>query len=228
MSLLPVMFFSCNDYHRIEGNQHVINETRSTPDFTEVIVSGDFEVYLSTSNVIDVEVEAEENLLPYIETEVKSNTLHIGVREHRNLENNFPMKIYISAPEYSGINLSGSGSITTDSISGNSVDFNVSGSGIITSLAYFHKTDADISGSGRLELTGITDESSYDISGSGKISAYEFITDTCFCDISGSGKMYLTVEDLLDVRITGSGSVYYQGNPVVRTSITGSGHVMQN
>jgi hypothetical protein len=228
MFLLPVVFNSCKNYNRIEGNHHVSEETRSTPTFTEVNVSGDFEVFLTTDSFTDVVVEAEENLIPYIETEVKNNTLHIDVRPHRSLENHYPMKIYVSAPAYSGIRLSGSGSVSTDSISGYSMNFDVSGSGRITSTAYFQKTDAEISGSGHLELTGTTDECSFDISGSGKISAYTFVANRCFCDISGSGKMYVNVIDLLDVRISGSGSVYYIGNPAIQSHITGSGQISHN
>lgn len=223
---LVLAFMSCRNYHAIEGNHNVEQEVRNIQNFSKVHSSDEFEVYITESSVYEVTVEAEENLIPYIETEKDGDELKIEVKRNRRLDNNYPIKVFVSAPHFSEIHLSGSGTITTDSLHSNYIDYEISGSGKIYSIIDANKIDVKISGSGRFDLSGDVSEADVIISGSGKFSAYECYMDTCFCDISGSGKMYINVSDYLDVRISGSGSVYYKGNPIIRTSISGSGHII--
>lgn len=211
---------------KIEGNYHVTSVNRSLSNFTEIVSEGSYDVYYSYDSINRVTVEAEENIIPYIETEVHGNSLVIKTDRFKRLETHFPIKIYVNTPELTNVILSGSGSITADSINTQDLTIVLQGSGNITSESYTKLLKATITGSGDLYLSGHTSSGECNISGSGVISGYNIIQDTCFASISGSGSMKLQVIDYLNAEITGSGKIFYIGNPIVNTQISGSGKVI--
>jgi len=212
--------------HRIEGNHHVVTEERSSSSFSELTCENDFEVYYSYSPNFIVSVEAEENLIPFIETGVHGHDMVVKTREHIRFENHFPIKVFVQAPYINDVILSGSGHIYIDSVNVNDIHILLSGSGNIDAKINSNSLNTKISGSGNVNLYGRTRQTDLKISGSGELYAYSLQQDTSYVEISGSGSMKLWVTDYLDVRISGSGEVYYQGNPVVTSHITGSGKVI--
>jgi hypothetical protein len=212
--------------HRIEGNYNVVSENRNLAAFTQITSEGEYDVYYSQGQNYLVTIEAEGNLIPFIETGIHGHDLVVKTRDHRRLENHFPIKIFVEAPYVDDVILSGSGKIYIDSLNTSNLHLLLSGSGDIEGKIWTNTANTKISGSGNINLQGAVYQSEMDISGSGEIYAFSLQQDTCFANISGSGKMKLWVTDFLDVSITGSGKVYYQGNPVVSTHITGSGNVI--
>lgn len=217
---------SCVHPFRIEGNYNVITVHRDLGVFNAIESKGSLDVRIIRDSICFVEIEGEENLIPYIDTDIHDGTLEIDVKSHRNLDPNYPIIIYVHVPTLESIDLSGSGSIESDSLVSQHMDVNVSGSGDISLLLVSSNVNATVSGSGGISLFGSASTADFKISGSGNIHAYSFPVSECMADISGSGNMYLTVSDLLDVHISGSGDVYYYGNPSVTVSISGSGHVV--
>ncbi|MBN2728073.1 MAG: DUF2807 domain-containing protein [Bacteroidales bacterium] len=217
---------SCFNSHHIEGNNNVISQTRSLPVFTDIENEGSLDVMYVQDSVYFVEIEAEGNLIPYIETDVYGTELRIRVQRRRNLDPNYPINIYVHAPTLNSVNLSGSGSIVCDTVQTSYLNVKISGSGQITMPMICNNLNAKISGSGDMYLSGTATRGDLDISGSGTIYGYNLQQTECIADISGSGNMYLNVSDLLDVVISGSGDVYYMGSAAVSTSISGSGSVI--
>jgi hypothetical protein len=228
MAATIIALAGCSDYHRIEGNNHPVTENRNLSGFTEVNLSSDFQVIIKHDSVFSVTVEAEENLLPYIETEMGGGVLHIGVQRNHHLSPNYPIKVTVQMPELSGARLSGSGTMLCDTFTTQQMVTDISGSGTIKMGLHANKIFADISGSGELNLAGTVNDADLSISGSGDIFALPLLANTCKANISGSGNIYITVANSLDVRISGSGNVYYSGSPSVNASISGSGKVIHN
>ena len=118
----------------IEGNGIPASEKRHTQTFNKVKSSGSFEVYIAHGDEHRVTVNAEENVLPFIETYVSNGKLILDIEDHTSIRNDFPMEIFITTPELNGISLSGSGRISTDYFESNRLELLLSGSGdIITS-----------------------------------------------------------------------------------------------
>jgi hypothetical protein len=224
--LLFLPLTACIHHLRVEGNHHVVTESRNVSSFSEVKSQGDFEVNVIRDSIQFVEVEAEENLMPYIETHVSGNDLCVKTKNHRWLDNNFPIRVTVHTPSIDKLDLSGSGSLNADSLNIQSLSIDLSGSGEMDINAHARYLTAKISGSGHMTLSGDADESDIEISGSGRVDGYNMVQDTCFADISGSGHMYIQVIKFLDVKISGSGKIHYLGNPVINTDISGSGEVV--
>ena len=217
------MIFSC-----IRGNGYIVTEELTiSSDFNKIANTGPFEVYLTQSPTYAMEIEAEENLLPYIITRISNEELEIKTRRNRCFRSSEPIILYISIPEIYGLSLSGSGFFICDSINTSCIDLDISGSGDIELGLTTEYIDANISGSGKIELWGTADESDFTISGSGSFRCFDLEQDMCFANIPGSGNMYVYVNELLDVMISGSGKVFYIGNPEVTARISGSGEVIK-
>ncbi|MBA4410296.1 MAG: head GIN domain-containing protein [Bacteroidota bacterium] len=217
---------SCIEDIFIEGNGISRTESRSASGFDQISSSGDFLVTVLPGSKYSVEVTAETNLLPYIETDVVGNTLKIRTQGLYSLRDHDPIEIYITTPVLNGITLSGSGLIETGSFSSDDFRMTLSGSGDIDTQISADKIKANVSGSGTIYIEGDAFESEFVISGSGKIKSYDLEQNICQAIISGSGDMYVNVSEIIDARISGSGKVNYINYPVVHTSISGTGKVV--
>ena len=232
--LLPIILLalclslsSCLDLiDGIDGNNHPATEFRNVSAFSGVVSRGAFEVRIIQGSTNEVEIEAESNLLQFIETRVLGKNLIIKTHNSRRLNNHQPMIITVTTTEIDKIELDGSGEIIAHNLSATELDVNLSGSGDIDLEATVDEMYASISGSGNIYLEGVTDYSKMHVSGSGDIHAKDFIQNHCEASISGSGKMYIYVNDVIEALISGSGSIYYDGNPDVSSRISGSGKVV--
>lgn len=218
---------SCFDNITIRGNGIAETQGRTVPAFNKLKSSGSFDVHITKGDETEVIVNAESNILPYIETYVSGNTLMIDIRGIHNVNNRLPMEVYITVPTIESIKQSGSGIITTDYFAAENFDVSISGSGRISTAVEALQINASVSGSGMLDISGEAQQINYAISGSGKIDSYNLTAKNCNAAISGSGNMYVNAQDYLIAKISGSGNIYYSGNPNLEIHVSGSGKVIK-
>ncbi len=217
----------CIEDFTIHGNGIEATEGRIVGEFSELKSSGSFDVHITEGVEYEVVVNAESNIIPYIETYVRGNTLEIDIRGLHNMKNRLPMEVFVTTPYMGSIKQSGSGIITSDYFTVEDFEVFISGSGRISTAVDANSINAGISGSGVLEITGVANMANYSISGSGKIESDNLSLNDCNAIISGSGDMYVNASESIDARISGSGNVYYYGNPSIETHISGSGRIIK-
>lgn len=227
-TLLLFAATSCIDDITIRGNGIGATQGRSVSGFDKVMSSGNFEVHITKGNGFELVLNAEENILPYIETSLSGNTLLIDIPGLHNVKNRLPMKVFITVPTLTGVKQSGSGNITTDYFTTDKMELFISGSGSISTAVDANIVDAFISGSGWLKIAGDANQSNLSISGSGNIDSYNLMVNDCDANISGSGNMQVNAIQSIYAKISGSGSIYYSGNPDIETNISGSGKVIRD
>jgi len=225
--IITGLLVSCGkNYMYVRGNGQIGAETRNVQPFEGVVLEGSFEVIIKHDTITEVIVEAETNLIPFIETYVTGTALVVREKPHTNLKANDPIRVFVKTPKLRYAELEGSGMLSTEQFVSDNLNLNISGSGRLESGGVLKRVYGFISGSGEIYLSGLADIAEFSISGSGNIDAYALQADTCYANISGSGNMYVYVIDLLDAGISGSGNIYYKGNPTVYNNITGSGAVI--
>ncbi|MFH1119517.1 MAG: head GIN domain-containing protein [Bacteroidota bacterium] len=212
---------------RIEGNYNLQTKERTSGPFTGVESKGSFRVEIIPDNDTWIEVKAESNVIPYIETWTDGNTLTVEYRQGYNIREHYPVEVFLHTPELESIRISGSGRVVSGSFDSPRADIHISGSGSIDCAFETNHLEAVISGSGNLMISGTADETELRISGSGNIQSLDLLQYNCSADISGSGNIKASVSHALDARISGSGCVYYIGDPVVTAHISGSGRVVK-
>ena len=92
----------------ISGNGHVVEETRNVSGFSGVHASTGIDVYLYEGNNFDVKVEADENLMEIILTEVEGKMLVIKT-DRVNIRNAKSKKVYVTLPRLTELKISSAG-----------------------------------------------------------------------------------------------------------------------
>ena len=225
-----ILLYSCNYIRgeRVRGNGNLIKQDRNVGSFGGVMASGSFDVHIS-SGPNQLQIEAEDNILPYIETTVENNTLKISTKEGYWLRPKRDVTIYVSAQDFQNVEVHGSGNIIGDNTinSRNSMNVSIDGSGDIRMTVHSPNVHARISGSGSIRLGGETTVFNSEIHGSGDIKAFEMKSAESKVEIGGSGSAEVTAANKLNVEVNGSGDVRYIGNPQVSSNIRGSGSVVK-
>lgn len=222
------IFSSCYNFSLrcIDGNGKLIEENRFHESFSQVFSAGSFDVLITNDTIYEIQIEAEENLMQYIETEVRGSKLYIEERENRCLRTNYPIVIRIKMPELTGVTLAGSGDIFCDSVNTEIFDIELLGSGNINTTIWADYVEATLAGSGEILISGEADQTDLVIPGSGNIRALDLVQNECYAEIAGSGNIRVYVLDYLNAKILGSGNIYYKGNPDIDYQILGSGDVI--
>lgn len=215
---------------RVAGNGDIATEARDTGSFDGIAVSGGFNVVVRQGTVHKVEVKADRNLLPVIETRVvdggKGRTLQIEPKKGVNIQTATTPSFVIELPSLRAISVAGSGTVKVEAMKTGGVDAAIAGSGDIR----FANLEADklamkVSGSGDIVAAGRCANASVSIAGSGDVKAADLVAEEVKVSIAGSGDAVVNATKKLHVSIAGSGDVKYAGSPEITSSIAGSGKV---
>lgn len=190
----------------VVGSGKPARDMRTVSRFNAINVAGSGRLIVRQTGWESLKIQADDNILPLIESEVVNGELRLGIRDHGSVEPRTPIVYEVTVKDLNAIRLSGSLSARIDSIHTDQLDFSISGSG-----------EATVSGSARRQTI--------DISGSGDYDASACAGQSAQVDISGSGHVIVRVLEDLDAGISGSGSIEYIGSPNVTAHISGSGGV---
>lgn len=212
----------------MQGSGNVVTEVREVRDFNEVHLTGSGTLTVEQGDEESLTIEAEDNVIPEIETEVRNHILTIGYRHNRfgPMHPMRPIKYNLTVRHLNCIRSSGSANMRMPSLRTDRLEIHISGSG----NAELGNLIADelstrISGSGQFDVVGEVPMQDVRISGSGDYRARDVQSKDVEVTVSGSGRAEVRASRQLAVRISGSGDVEYIGSPNVVRRITGSGRV---
>jgi hypothetical protein len=211
---------------RIKGSGTIKQEVRSQDPFKSISTSGSYNVYIQQGSKRDIQIEADDNLLPYIVTTVEGDELRINTKKGFDIKPSKTINIYVTVEELAALNSSGSGGFySKSSLKGDKVVFSFSGSTIADMDLNSNALSVRISGSSKLNLKGTIPQTNYGISGSGNIDAFDLHSDNVKVEVSGSGKLDVYAEKKLDISVSGVGNVRYKGNASLSQSSSGMSKV---
>lgn len=228
--ILPLLAIGCaslpaTTVNVTRGSGRVVSENRDVKDFQGVSLSGSGDLIITQGNSETLRIDAEDNILPLIESEVRGGTLYLGFKPNSgSITTNVPVKYTLSVKILNAINLSGSGSVQADNLKANSLAITTSGSGSVDIKTLTTDTlKLIMSGSGSASLAGLAGQQTAQVSGSGSYQAGSLDTQQTTTILTGSGNMTVWARDSLNITNSGSGSVDYYGKPILNQVITGSG-----
>ncbi len=210
MLLISVIISSCN---MMTGSGRRVTEKRSVHDFTEIESAGSIEIEISHGDKLEVEVEADDNILSRVLTRVKNGRMSVMFEE--GSYKNVHAKVFVTIPSVDMLLVSGSGAIISrDTISNNeNILLEINGSGSIQAMVNSPSVKAEVEGSGSISVSGRTKTFTVKNSGSGSINASGLLSESAIVKNSGSGTSNVFASVMLDVDLDGSGDVTYGGNP---------------
>jgi hypothetical protein len=210
------------------GSGNVISETRKVSGFDAVSISYPAEIMIKQGSSESLKIEAEDNLMPNLKTEVKGGTLEIFYKRDGNKHVNptKTVKITIVVKDLSNVDFTSAGDLTIDGLKTNGLDVSLSGAGNLNLNKITVKTlGVSLSGAGSLNASGTADDLSLDISGFGDFKGKELHSQDARVQISGAGSATTWVDNNLDAQISGAGSIGYYGSASVTKQISGVGGI---
>ena len=222
-----VIAFTLNScINTIDGNGEVVSENRKVTSFNKIDISGGYEVLLNQGNSENLEIEADENLMELIETEVKNNTLYIS--STKPIGDSESLKLYITTVNLEDIDVSGAIDLKNKgTFKSENLEIEVSGAADIDLDIEVENLTMDMSGASETTLSGSASNFDIELSGAGELQAKKLKTRNTSIDISGAGSAEVFAKKTLKVSVSGAGSVKYKGNPKVEEDISGAGSVQE-
>ena len=174
-----------------------------------------------------VTIEAEENLMQYINIDKDGDKLKVKVMEGINLRTRKDIHIRVSLPKVESIGFAGSGHVNVKGTIKDveKLELSVAGSGDIVAALDCPEVEGDIAGAGSITLSGTTRKLKLDVAGAGDCKCEKLLAEEVNISIAGSGNAWVYASIKLDVSVAGSGDIYYRGNPSIKQSIAGSGDI---
>ena len=205
------------------GNGKVVKQERKVEAFDAIDVSGAFDVLLSQGATQSVFVEADENLMPIIKTEVVGGTLRI--ENKKPIHDSKCLKIYITVPELKKIEISGAVDIETQTkFTETELRIEISGATDAKLDLAVQKLIVSSSGGCKLTVTGMANNFTLDASGAVNVYAYNLLCENVSIDISGAGDAEVNASKEIKADISGAANVKYKGNPAkVWSDVSGAG-----
>lgn len=209
------------------GNGIVVEETRAIGGCSGVDLQGVGGLYIRQGPREQLTVRAEENLLPYLKTEVHAGTLLIW-KDPATLRNTHPIEYHLTLVDVDRVVLSGAGQIRGEDLRTGPLQVSLLGAGNVEIVGLDATgLDVGVSGAGNATLSGSVEEQAITLSSAGAYDGRDLDSARADVLIRSIGSATVRVRDRLDATIDGSGSVYYVGDPVVHSLIRGSGDVVQ-
>jgi hypothetical protein len=210
-------------FNGIKGNGNVVKQERQISSFNSLEVGGAFRVFLSQGDKVALTVEADENLLGVIKTNVIGNTLKISTTE--DINNSEALNIYLTITDLKEMEISGACKLTCENkIKLNDLDMECSGASDVELKLAANNLELDFSGASQVDMFGSANEVNLDLSGASDLDAIELEAEKYTADISGASNAKINVKSELSVDVSGAASLKYKGEPkLIQTDVSGAG-----
>ena len=219
----------------IRGSGKVVVEDRKVSGFDNILVSGAGRVIITQGDSESLSIETDDNLMKYIKTEVKGDTLEIGFsddvvfssgRGRIALDPSDGFIFRVSVIDLKGIAVSGAADFEVEKLKTDSFNISLSGAGQVSVDDLDGKSvNVLVSGAGDVKLAGRVESQVVRLNGFGRYQAFDLESQEASITISGAGGAEVWVTDNLDVTISGAGDVKYYGSPSVTPNISGVGRI---
>jgi len=191
------------------GSGKVIEKDVAVSDFDKIDAQGIGSVFVEIGDEEAVRIEAEDNLMEYIEVEVRGDTLEIRQRPGVGLRPTRSLNFYVTAKDLDGLTLSGTGDVEVKDNLESKKDFTLR-----------------LSGAGDITLADLEAESiTLKLSGTGDLTAKKWDAPSAEIVVGGAGSARIEEikSDTLTTKISGTGSVTVDGGEVENQTVDISG-----
>ncbi|HEV2866419.1 MAG TPA: head GIN domain-containing protein [Allosphingosinicella sp.] len=189
----------------VEGSGRAARAARAAAPFTAIEVEGPTTLEVIVGQRESIEVEADDNLLDRITTEVDGTILRIGTSGAFRTRMTPVVRVTVRGLER--VKLRGSGDAWIRGIDGDRLDLVLQGSGDLHAEGRAGAVTADLYGSGNMELE--------------RLSAPAF-------DVSlyGTGNVRVHATGTLSAAVYGTGRIAFSGDPqILRRAVYGPGSI---
>lgn len=180
----------------VNGSGNVVTESRALGPFHAVSFSGIGHLVLEQTGSPSLTITAEDNIQPFLVSEVVDGWLTLGVAPNTNLGRVQRIEFRLTVPALDELSVSGAASVDATGIDTDRLDVAVTGVMTVT-----------IAGRAAHQDISITGASTYD--------AAALDSRTVTVDATGASRVIVRVSEALTARVRGASTVTYIGTPSV-------------
>ena len=195
----------CKLHRGIAGSGVRKTEKRDLKSFNAINTTGAYEIDVTCQKPASFEIEADDNILPLIKTEVRDGILFLS--SDQPFHSAKPVSLRITLPDLNSVSSHGAGQVKI--ADANSSDLRIESTGATSVVA-----------------AGTAKSVSISSTGAGEIDTSKLRAEKAKVEVSGAASIDVYANDQLDVKVSGVGHVSYSGNPkVVNKHVSGIGSV---
>lgn len=209
----------------VKGNGEVVEETRKVAeDFTIVSASEGIDVFVTQDSQFKITVEADENVIDLIGTDIRDGKLKIHAIENIGRATK---KVYVSLPEITGLrSSSGADLIAQNVIESDKIELDASSGSDLHVELTANEVSADASSGADIKVAGTAKMLYADASSGADIRARDLMAEKCNADASSGADISINVSESLVADASSGADISYTGEASVQTkkSVSGSVH----
>lgn len=192
-------------FNRVEGSGVLKTEKREVSDFSKIDGSGAINIEIVIQNDFNVEVEADDNLLQYIKTEVSGDTLKIYSEGRTSRKN--PVNVKIGMPSINDLEINGASKANALNVKSDELFLKANGASKITIGGEVKNLESRINGASTVDAENLKSEN-VEIKVNGASKATIFATNRLEANANGASRItYVGEPTNLEKRANGASSI---------------------
>ena len=208
-----------------KGNGVIAEDKREvTEEFTVVTASEGIDVFVTQEDEFKITVEADENVIDLIGTDIRDGRLKIHAIENIGRATK---KVFVSLPEITALKSSSGADLTSSNvIEANKITLDASSGSDLHVELMADEVDASTSSGADIRISGEANYLIADASSGSDIKARSFLVKKCTADASSGADISVNVSESLTANASSGADISYSGDATVqkRKSVSGSVH----
>lgn len=207
----------------IKGSNVVVSEDRTiNSNFETIDVQQGINVYVTQGNSTSISVEADDNIIDLLVTEVKNNELKIYFE--KNVYKAKAKNVFLTASTINQIKTSSGARVKSENtIQTNTLDLDSSSGSSIKIRVNADEVISETSSGSNMKIEGKTTKLSASSSSGSSINASNLKTIDAYAKASSGAQIDLNVSGELRAKASSGGDIDYEGNPTTIDKDTSSG-----
>jgi len=187
----------------IVGSGVLASESRPVSGIDALTVDAPLHVLVTQGGSESLQVTAEDNVLPLVQSEVRSGRLFLGLLAHGNLTLTREVLCRVTVAEIRAVDASGAARIEMQGVDAAGLGVRLSG--------------AAVGGAG-----GAVGRLTLDLTGASRWSAVDLRSRTVAANVSGASYGLVRAVESLVANVSGASTLEYAGDPAVEQTVSGT------
>lgn len=212
----------------VVGSGKVTSSVVDVTGVTSVVFTTPGYLTVTQGDAASLTIQAEDNILPLITTEVVDGVLTIGIKDNTPMKTNSLIQYSLTVTDLASIENEGAGMVTVNGVVFKDFSFKTSNNG----KAKFVGIEAanlniETSGGGEIIVSGTAENLTLVNSGAATFDGSALEAKNATLTLSGTADSTVNATGKLDVTLSGSGNLSYVGTPTLTQNVTGTGTISQ-
>ena len=213
----------------VKGSNVMATESRDVGNFDAIQLDGAGKLVITQGETMALQIEAEDNILPYLESSVVGNTLELGFQDHfwqRTLLPTETITYSLVVTDLNALTFNGAGDLEMNQLATDELSIVVNGAGQVQiNDLTANSLKIQINGTGDVSVAGEVTTQAIGIDGAGTVKNGDLKSSTTFITANGLGVATVWATDQLEVTFNGGGTLNYYGEPSIIQNINGAADI---